>query len=142
MSPSVEAISSLPAEYFQTPSTGAATNELDKDAFLKLLVASLKYQDPSEPLSTSDLMSQTTQLATMEQLTTMTELSQESFVLQVQTSAMNMVGRTVEYSDGETMHTGVVSAVDFSATPPLVEVDGTTVTFGAIRAVVAAAPTP
>lgn len=141
MPTSVDPVGGLPADYFQPTGVAAAANELDKSAFLNLLVASLKYQDPSEPMSTSDLMSQTTQLATMEQLTTMTELAQESFILQVQSSAMNLVGRTVEYSDGEEMRTGMVTAVDFSSSPPLVEVGGATVTFGAIRAVVTAPDT-
>ena len=136
---SVDPVSGLSADYFQTSDTQSVPGELDKNAFLNLLVTSLRYQDPSEPMSTNDLMAQTTQLATMEQLTAMTQLSQESFVLQVQTSAMNLVGRTVEYHDGEEMRTGVVTAVDFSASPPLIEVGGKIVTFGAVRAVVTAA---
>ncbi len=135
---SVDSVSGLPADYFQASGTQSVPGELDKNAFLNLLVTSLKYQDPSEPMSTNDLMAQTTQLATMEQLTTMTQLSQESFILQVQTSAMGLVGRTVEYHDGEAMRTGVVTAVDFSASPPLIGIGDTTVTFGSVRAVVAA----
>ncbi len=138
----VDAVSSLPQDYYQTNTSTQKAGELDKSAFLNLLVTSLKYQDPSEPMSTNELMQQTTQLATMEQLTTMTQLSQESFVLQVQTSAMNLVGRTVEYADGEVMKKGVVSAVDFSSSPPLVEIDGKTVTFGNIRAIVTPEATP
>lgn len=132
----------LPSNYFQSTSATQASSELDKDAFLQLLVTALQYQDPTEPMSTSELMSQTTQLSTMEQLTALTELSQESFIHQVQSSAIALVGRTVEYYDGTEMRTGVVSAVDFSSIPPLLEVDGATITYGSVRAVVAAAEAP
>lgn len=131
--------SGLPQDYFQSASAAAPASELDKNAFLQLLVTALQYQDPSEPMSTADLMSQTTQLSTMEQLTTLTELSQESFIQQVQSSAITLVGRTVEYHDGSTMRTGVVHAVDFSTIPPLLEIDGQAVTYGSVRAVVDAA---
>ena len=88
------ALGGIPPEYYQPASATAPANELDKDAFLELLVTSLRYQDPSEPMSTSDLMTQTTQLSTMEQLTALTELTQESFIHQVQNSAITLVGRT------------------------------------------------
>ena len=59
----------------------ATSTSLDKEAFLALLVAQLKNQDPSSPMDTSEMMSQTTQLSTMEQLTAMSETSRESFAL-------------------------------------------------------------
>ncbi len=52
------------------PTTGASgpKNELDKDAFLKLLVAQLRYQDPTAPMDTSAFMAQTSQLTSVEKL--------------------------------------------------------------------------
>ena len=44
----------------QAATPTATQGALDKDAFLELLVASLKYQDPSSPMDTSELMAQTT----------------------------------------------------------------------------------
>ncbi|MEM9040063.1 MAG: flagellar hook capping FlgD N-terminal domain-containing protein [Actinomycetota bacterium] len=50
------------------PPDDLPSNELDKDAFLKLLVAQLKYQDPTAPTDVSQMMSQTSQLTMVEQL--------------------------------------------------------------------------
>lgn len=41
-------------------------NNLDKDAFLKLLLTELQYQDPTDPMDTSKMLEQTSQLATLE----------------------------------------------------------------------------
>ncbi|MBD8062704.1 flagellar hook assembly protein FlgD [Oceanitalea stevensii] len=116
-------IDPVSAGYTPTPTSQAASappaSGLKKDDFLQLLVTSLRYQDPSEPLSTSELMAQTTQLSTMEQLTELTTLTQEAFHLQMRSSATELVGKEVSYLDGDGVrHSGVVSAVDFSVTPP------------------------
>ncbi|HLT83857.1 MAG TPA: flagellar hook capping FlgD N-terminal domain-containing protein [Phototrophicaceae bacterium] len=101
------------------PQAAPAANALGKDDFLQLLVTSLRYQDPSEPMSTSELMAQTTQLSTMEQLTELTSLSQDAFNLQMRTSAAQLVGSEVSYLNGDGIPTtGVVTAVDFTTAPP------------------------
>ena len=43
--------------------------EMDGELFLKLLVTQLSHQDPSSPMDTNAMISQTTELATMERLT-------------------------------------------------------------------------
>lgn len=40
--------------------------QLDKDAFMKLLLTELKYQDPTAPMDTEKMLTQTSQLATLE----------------------------------------------------------------------------
>lgn len=39
---------------------------LDKDAFMKLLLTELKYQDPTDPMDSSKMLEQTSQLAALE----------------------------------------------------------------------------
>ncbi len=39
---------------------------LDKDSFMKLLLIELQYQDPTEPMDSEKILSQTSQLATLE----------------------------------------------------------------------------
>jgi len=43
----------------------------DKDTFLKLLVAQLKYQNPMEPVDSSQFMAQTAQFTMVEKLEAM-----------------------------------------------------------------------
>lgn len=49
-------------------SSNANNSSLDKDAFLKLLVAQMQYQDPLEPTSNTEYMSQLAQFSTVEEL--------------------------------------------------------------------------
>ncbi|MDE5748719.1 MAG: flagellar hook capping protein, partial [Acetatifactor sp.] len=44
---------------------------MDKDAFLQLLVAQMKYQDPLEPTSNTEFVSQYAQFSQVEQLQNM-----------------------------------------------------------------------
>ena len=130
-------------------STGTATaaptpGTLDKEAFLKLLVAQLRNQDPSKPMDSSELMAQTTQLSTMEQLTALTKTSQESFALQMRMAAASLVGRQVTYADasGATV-TGAVTSVSYAGSVPTVTVGGKVVALDAVSSVTdlaAAAP--
>lgn len=113
------ATSSMYATGSATATATAPKKSLDGDSFLKLLVAQLKNQDPSSPMNTNEMMSQTTQLATMEQLTGLASTSRESFALQMRSSAAALFGKTVSYikADG-TESTGVVSAISYAAGVP------------------------
>lgn len=63
-------------------------NSLDKDAFLNLLVAEMKYQDPLEPTSNTEYISQFTTFSELEQMQNMSN----SMELQ---RASNLVGQYV-----------------------------------------------
>jgi len=122
--------------YTSTTATSDAKKELDNETFLTLLVAQLKYQDPSSPMDTTQMMAQTTQLASMEQLTTLTTTMSESFALQMRVAAANLIGQEVTYTnaEGETV-TGVASSVSYKNSVPSVTVDGEDVVLDAISTV-------
>jgi len=48
-----------------TPAASTAKQEMDSELFMKLLVTQLRNQDPSSPMDTNEMITQTTQLATM-----------------------------------------------------------------------------
>jgi flagellar basal-body rod modification protein FlgD len=84
----------------------------NKDMFLKLLVAQMKYQDPANPASSSEFMAQTATFTQVEKLEEIAAQNASLLALQRSSSAGALVGRTVSYSDesGATK-TGTVSSV-------------------------------
>lgn len=64
------------------------TNNLDKDDFLNLLVAQMKYQDPLEPQSNTEYVSQ---LATFTQVEATENMANTAENVQ----ANNLIGKTV-----------------------------------------------
>src|SRR5215212_5495571 len=83
-----------------------------KDMFLKLLVAQMKYQDPANPASSSEFMAQTATFTQVEKLEEIAAQNASMLALQRSSSAGALVGRTVSYTDesGAT-RTGAVTAV-------------------------------
>lgn len=88
--------------------TKSSNSALDKEAFLQLLVAQMKYQDPLEPTSNTEYISQ---LATFSSLEEMQNLNSTMEANQ----ATNLVGKTVimkvTSSSGETTY--VSGKVDY-----------------------------
>ena len=70
---------------------GKAPQGYDKDAFLQLLVAQMKYQDPMEPTSNTEYIAQYATFSQVEQLQNMAGSMNLS-------RASSMVGQTVEIS--------------------------------------------
>ena len=62
----LESVSNLRKE------TKASNSSLDKDAFLQLLVAQMKYQDPLEPTSNTEYISQLATFSELEEMQNMT----------------------------------------------------------------------
>jgi flagellar basal-body rod modification protein FlgD len=118
-----------------------ATKELDKQAFLDLLVAQLRNQDPSSPMDTSQMMQQTTQLSVMESLQELTATQREAFALQMRTSAAQLVGQQVTWTDADgAAHAGVVSSVSYAGSVPTVKVGDDDVALDAVASVTTATP--
>ena len=91
-----------------TSATAKSGNNMDKEAFLQLLVAQMQYQDPLEPTSNTEYISQYAQFSQVESLQTMAG----SMDLQ---RAGSLVGKSVYVqtttSEGESKY--VVGKVDY-----------------------------
>jgi len=100
-----------------------ANDEIDKEAFLKLLVAQLRNQDPTSPMDSSQLMQQSTQLTTMEKLVELSDLSRESFALQMRMASASLVGQQVTWFDEDgAQQVGVVDSVTYAGEVPTVSI--------------------
>ncbi|TAM68384.1 MAG: flagellar hook capping protein [Microbacteriaceae bacterium] len=122
--------------YSTARTNGAAGQTMDAAMFMKLLVIQLQNQDPSSPMDTNQMMTQTTQLASMEQLTNLNSTQTENFALSMRTAAAALIGRQISYPDASgTTVTGKASAVAFSAGTPTVTVGGVAVPLGTITGV-------
>lgn len=90
-----------------------AGGKLDKDAFLQLLVAQMKYQDPLEPTDNTEYVSQLANFSSLEQMTNMNEsLATMSMASELQ-RASNLVGNYASVDvKGQTI-TGKVDAVEY-----------------------------
>ena len=129
-------------------STGAAypppttavdrADQMGKDTFLKLLVAQLRYQDPANPASSTEFMSQTAAFTQVEKLEEIAKQNSSMLALQRSSSAGVLVGRVVAYTaeSGETV-TGAVNSVRLATdnSEAVAYVGGTAVPVGRITEV-------
>ncbi|WP_029430791.1 flagellar hook assembly protein FlgD [Blastococcus sp. URHD0036] len=117
-------------------STVDRTDQNSKDMFLKLLVAQMRYQDPSNPASTTEFMSQTATFTQVEKLEELATQNASLVTLQKSLSAGALVGHTVSWTDenGATQ-TGTVSSVRFGDDEPTAVVGGKDVPFGRLSAI-------
>jgi flagellar basal-body rod modification protein FlgD len=85
---------------------GKSRSLADQDTFLKLLVAQLKYQDPTNPSDSTQFLAQTAQFTQVEKLGQIAEMLSAQQLI----GASALVGRTVTYHDAAGLtQTGVVT---------------------------------
>jgi flagellar basal-body rod modification protein FlgD len=112
-----------------TPNTSSlgTAGLLDPSTFLSLLVDELKYQNPLDPTSSSDFMSQIAQLSQVEQLSSVSSASQMD-------EAAGLIGKTVTANgqSGEAI-SGVVTGVTNGSSGPLLNVGNSTVSLSDVQ---------
>ena len=123
-------------QYAPAKASSAGKSELGQDAFLKLLVAQMKYQDPNNPADGTQFMAQTAQFTQVEKLSQLVTDQQSMMSAQRMLSAGSMVGRTVSFvgSDATTV-TGVVTSASFNGSEPTLRVGDTDVALSSVKEV-------
>lgn len=104
------------------------TGTLGKDAFLQLLVAQMKYQDPLNPSSDTEWVSQMAQFSSLEQMQNMNSTMTNS-------QAFSMIGQTVSITTDNGDVEGVVDYVNVSDGTAYVSVNGQTYEAGKVNSV-------
>lgn len=109
---------------------------LDRDAFLKLLVAQLKYQDPTKPADASQMLAQSAQLTMVDRLNELTSAYQASAATQRLSLAGTIVGRDITFVDADGAKlTATVQTASIEDDELTVVAGGYSVPFGAIISV-------
>jgi len=86
-------------------------DDLSREDFLLLLMTQLKYQDPLEPMDDQALLTQFTQLNSLQELQSINEKMDQSVGESI-TDAAGLIGKEVSVSpDGMDQITGIVSSV-------------------------------
>ena len=106
-----------------TTSTSSATtgttdnSTLGKDAFMKLLLTEMQYQDPTQPMDTGQILQQTSELATLESAdNTNNTLTSLATTLQnsQQFSAASLIGKVVDTGDNTVQGNGDGTSTTFA----------------------------
>ena len=148
---SVSSTEGVGTSYFGTPaatqSTGSTSGSgttgtspadaMNKDMFLKLMVAQLKNQDPMNPTDSSQFLAQTAQFTSLEKLDEVSSQTAQALTAQMAFGASTLAGRSVTYlgEDGVTEVTGTVDSVRFTATGPVLAVGDAEVPINSVIAV-------
>ncbi len=104
----------------QTVTGGSSTlGTLGSDAFLKLFVAQLQYQNPMEPMDGTQMLQQTSQFTQVETLQKLAEAQNTIMGYQQMSTATALIGKDVTALVDGVRTSGVVDRVQVSASGPI-----------------------
>lgn len=108
-----------------TGGTTSTSSSDDKDMFLQLMVAQMKYQDPLNPTDSSQFLAQTAQFTALEKMQDVADQSAMLLSTQLAFGASSLIGQTVRwYDDTGSELSGTVQGTTYLATGPVLSVDG------------------
>ena len=136
----VSSVSSLDSSYLADSSAGLPqSGAVDKDAFMRMLVAQLQNQDPMSPQDNQAMVAQLAQFSSLEQMQQLNQnilglavLQQTNAVMSQLTQSSALIGQNVTYIDPVTneSRTGVVTKVKLLEGVATLEIDGQDVPLG------------
>lgn len=117
-----------------------ASQELDGDAFLMLMLEQLKNQDPMDPMDNSEMLAQQAQFTQLTELQEMNETLATNNMIQ---QANSLVGKTVQIIDPNNTSrtiTGLVTSANFTSGSATITVNGKEYPLGLVAAITDGAP--
>lgn len=125
----VSAVSNAATTSSASTSTTSSVGDLDYNAFLKLLIAQLKYQDPTNPTDSTQFVAQLASFSQVEQTITTNSKLDSLLTSQALALADSVIGRTVTSADGTV--SGTVASVSITSDGASATLtDGSTLTLG------------
>ena len=113
----------------QTTTSQASPSSVDYNAFLRLLVAQLKNQDPTQPTDSTQFLSQLASFSQVEQSIAANAKLDSLLTSSALSLADAVIGRTVTSADGKI--SGVVVSVKITSDGPIATLkDGSTLALG------------
>ena len=113
----------------QSSASASSASTVDYDAFLTLLVAELKNQDPTAPTDSAEFMSQLASFSSVEQQIQTNEKLNALIQSNQLGQASGLINKTISTADGET--SGVVVSVALTSIGIVAELqDGSQVRIG------------
>jgi flagellar basal-body rod modification protein FlgD len=121
----------MPVDGIGSATTGTDTTKLmkegfDKDAFMKLLIAQVRYQDPTKPMDSTQFIAQTATFTQVEQMQKLAAAQEKSLSFQQVLLSSALIGRevaAVDEASGQVV-TGQVTSVTLEGGTPSVVVSG------------------
>jgi flagellar basal-body rod modification protein FlgD len=90
-------------------------NSIDQDAFIKLFLTQLQFQDPMEPVDNREFLAQMAQFSALEQARQTSQNTNDLLAVDASTQALTLLNRQVDVSGLSVPFTGTVIAVQFTA---------------------------
>ena len=121
----------------QSSAAGSGLTSLSASDFLKLLVTQLTNQDPTNPLNPTQMISQTSTLTMVEDITQMNQALSAMESGQQLSQAVSMLSKQVSYQlpGASATQSGAVSSVQMVSGTPMLLVSGSQVPLSAITSV-------
>lgn len=110
------------ASLTEATSTAESKKTLDYDAFLTLLVAELKNQDPTKPMDSAQYIGQLASFSNVEQSVKLNAKLDTLIASQAVSQAESLIGRTLTSADGSV--SGVVQGLRILDTGTVAMLDG------------------
>ncbi len=109
---------------------------LDREAFLKLLVTQLRYQDPTKPLDSSQMISQSAQLSVVDKLEEIADLIEATGPSNRFAVGGALIGKQITFTgpDGSPQ-TALASAISFDGPNMVIRAGSFDVPIDAVRSV-------
>jgi flagellar basal-body rod modification protein FlgD len=95
----------------------SATNNLDYKAYMQLLIAQMKNQDPTQPMDSTQFVAELATFTQVQEATTTNSKLDSLLTSQSLSMADAFIGHTVSSSDGTT--SGLVTSVKITSDGPL-----------------------